>query len=142
MPSPHQNGVEQTLSEPAQRYLAEFNQRYRELHRAQNRQSHDIQSDFFANLLDRYFSFNDQRQYDGLLRRMLTDAELQRMQTDLDYGRAWHTFVNHRWQRKQLTKGLLLVCAITLVLAMAALLLFGFRTATQEIGSPGRIFEK
>jgi hypothetical protein len=101
-------------------YVNQFQQRLPMFDRMHDEEMRSVKQDFFSHLFRDYIVFGDKPTYDGLLRGMLSDEERERLQTDAEFTRAWHIFVDMCWLKKQFTRAALIVGLLVFTLLAIA----------------------
>ena len=77
-----------------------------------------MKHDWIARLFSEHVVFGEKSAYEGMLQGILTDAERQRLQTDMKFTRAWQIFVDLCWLKKQLMRGALVLAGLILLFAL------------------------
>jgi hypothetical protein len=128
------------MNRPAQKpdtvslYVREFQRRLPEFERGRRREQRAMKHDFVARFFTEHFVLGDKVTYDGLLQGMLNEQELERLERDPKFTRAWRIFVDLCWLKRQLTRAGLILGAIVLVFAVLLFLLF----AIPQVAGPDR----
>ena len=129
-PSP---GKSDSPTDAVSLYVEEFQRRFRDFERARQEELRHMRHDFIVRMIGDHVLLGDKFSYDCMLQGMLKEDERERLETDPGFTRAWRSFIDLCWLKRQLLRAALVIGGIILVLLAALLCFF----ALPYVAGPG-----